>query len=221
MASEKLNEMVEEHHHKAEGGEDHDPGWMKKVSLSMAIISVITAVSNMQEGHTGNEAILFQLRASDQWSYYQAKGIKAEITSMQGEKAAPKVKRYKKEQEEISKEAKGLETESRGELSKHIWYSYAVVSMEVAITVCAVAALTHNPLLWYGGMGMAVIGTGLDLRAYTLTEAEPSEEGGTTTTEASSGAETGSGAMQPPKETQPEQQNTSVAPDKASSSPHE
>src|ERR1700682_1231229 len=146
-ANEKLSEMMEEQHHKG-GGEDHDPGWIKKVSMSMAVISVITAVSNMMEGHTGNEAIYYQIKASDQWAYYQAKGIKAEVTTLKGDKYAAKYEKYKHEQETISEKAKELENESVQQFQKHRGYSLAVVTLEIAITLGAVAALTHNPMLW-------------------------------------------------------------------------
>jgi len=56
----------------------HDPALLR-IALSSAIIAVLAAVASLLSEHQVNEAMLAQLRASDQWSYYQAKGIKHNV----------------------------------------------------------------------------------------------------------------------------------------------
>jgi hypothetical protein len=57
---------------------------LRAISLTTAIFAALAAVASLRAGATVNEAVLLkteatrlQALASDQWSYYQAKGIKA------------------------------------------------------------------------------------------------------------------------------------------------
>ena len=57
-------------------------GFMRLVALTTAILAAVTAVVSLHAGSTINEALVLkseatslQARASDQWAYYQAKGI--------------------------------------------------------------------------------------------------------------------------------------------------
>src|SRR5664280_2289178 len=82
------------------------------VALSTAIIAVFAALCSLMAGHHANEALIEQIQASDQWAYYQAKGIKSTVLESKIEtlialgkqtsaKDEEKVKSYKKEQKEI------------------------------------------------------------------------------------------------------------------------
>ena len=104
--------------------------WTKYVSLSMIFLAVLAAIATQRgAGYSSgtmkqlNEATFNQANASDQWAFYQAKGIKETICSQELDnlnalgKADPKlvesltarVARYKKEQIEITAEAKKFE----------------------------------------------------------------------------------------------------------------
>ena len=61
--------------------EKHDR-WTKYVSLTMVVIAVLAAIATLKGGgfttrtlKEMNEATFNQAKASDQWSYYQAKSI--------------------------------------------------------------------------------------------------------------------------------------------------
>ena len=120
---EKMHEAIKEELEK-EGG-----SFLKQISLTTAILAVLAALASLQAGATVNmalalktEAVQLQSQASDQWAYYQAKGIKA---ALQEASSAPwlalgkeppgqyteKVKRYGEEQAEISGKAKEKERE--------------------------------------------------------------------------------------------------------------
>ena len=72
--------LQEEMHHHAEHASARER-WMSWVALSSAILAALAAVSALLSGHHANDAMLEQLRASDHWSYYQAKGIKSSVLS--------------------------------------------------------------------------------------------------------------------------------------------
>src|SRR2546423_5055951 len=71
-----LENLHEEIHHRAEHG---GPPWISGVALSTAILAVLAAITGLLSGKHANEAMMDQIRASDQWSYYQAKSIKASV----------------------------------------------------------------------------------------------------------------------------------------------
>src|ERR1700730_10305729 len=71
-----LEHLHEEIHHQAEHG---SAPWISGVALSTAILAVLAAITGLLSGMHANEAMMDQIRASDQWAFYQAKSIKAAV----------------------------------------------------------------------------------------------------------------------------------------------
>src|SRR2546427_13228713 len=96
------------HEHVHESAEHSGAAWISWVALSTAILAVLAAIAGLLSGKHANEAMMSQIEASDQWSYYQAKSIKAAVLDAKMALAASpdesdraKAARYEKEQEEI------------------------------------------------------------------------------------------------------------------------
>ena len=158
---ERVHEELEHHHPSS--------GLSSKVALSSAIFAVFAAIAALQAGHHSNEAMIEQIKASDHWSYYQAKGIKAAILSSRSdllaelgrpkdEKMEAKLESYKKDQEDISEKAQEKENESAKHLAIHIVFARAVTMFQVAITIAAISILTHKKRFWYFSIGFGAIG---------------------------------------------------------------
>jgi hypothetical protein len=159
--------LVEEAHH------TKDPAIML-VALSSALIAVLAAVAGMLSEHQSNEAMLAQQKASDQWAYYEAKGIKHNLIDTQiilleaqnyrdaSKLDAMKTERekYRKEQDEIAAEATKEKDESKKALNAHNTLSYAVTFLQVAIGVSAISALTRRRWLWAASLAIAAGGVG-------------------------------------------------------------
>lgn len=168
---EKMHEAIKEELEK-EGG-----SFLKMISLTTAVLAVLAALASLKAGATVNmalalktEAVQLQSQASDQWAYYQSKGIKAavqEATSAPwlaiGKKPpaqyAEKMQRYGEEQAEISRKAKEKEQardeklrESDHLLHKHHGFANAVALFQVSIALGAVAALTRSRLVWLASL---------------------------------------------------------------------
>jgi len=182
VETERLHEAIhEELEH--EGG-----SFLKQIALSTAILAAFAAVAALRAGATINEALLLkteatrlQAEASDQWAYYQAKGIKGAVqeaarTSWLAIAKEPpptyaaEQKRYKAEQEEIQKKARELEHERdvKSEEADHLVHHHhrfadAVALFQVSIALGAVAALTRSRLVWLGSIGVGAVGIGLFL----------------------------------------------------------
>src|SRR5215813_12675105 len=78
VPTEQLHETLHEEAHKAHG----DGGgreWFSQVALSSALLAVLAAIAALLAGHHANEGVLEQIKASDHWSYFQSKGIKASV----------------------------------------------------------------------------------------------------------------------------------------------
>jgi hypothetical protein len=159
------------------------PRWMLYLSLSTAIIAVFAAIASLESGANSNdaileknEAVLSQSKASDQWSYYQAKGVKGSLASAEADMVSPTnaelgtklradARRYKSEQDEIERaahelEAKVEESNKRAErfLERHHKFAISVTLFQVAIALSAIAALTRRKVLWFVGLGASTAG---------------------------------------------------------------
>ena len=172
-------EASQEHiQHHAEHNEE-GKRWILGVALSSAIFAALAAVASLQAGHHVNEALISQLRASDQWAYYQAKGIKAGVLSDKLEvlaalgKPAPagekSPEKYAKEQEEIQDEAKALEHERVEHLEHHEKLATAVTMFQICIAISAISVLTGRRVLWWvsllaGAAGIFFMVSGLFIR---------------------------------------------------------
>jgi Domain of unknown function (DUF4337) len=129
------------------------------IAISTALMAVFAAISSLLAGHHADEAVIEQIRASDQWSFYQAKGIKEEIISLSSspDKEAKSAK-YKSEQSEIQKEAKSSEAASHAHLEHHATLARAVTLFQISIAISAIAILTRKRFLWFISLGISGIG---------------------------------------------------------------
>ncbi len=155
---EAIHEKASEEMHVGHG---HEKGWSMYVAISTALIAVFAAITGLMAGHYSNEALINQIKASDQWAYYQAKGIKGEIKTlevMNGKADPSAVEKYKKEQEAIKKEAEKFQEESNAHLEKHVVLARSVTLFQIAIAISAIAILTKRKPLWYMSMAIALAG---------------------------------------------------------------
>lgn len=151
VPTEHLHEAINE---KAEEGREHGSSWNMYVAISTALVAVFAAIAGLLAGHHSNEALISQIKSSDQWAYYQAKGIKAEVKGLavNDPTAATAVAKYKKEQEEIKQKAEEEEKLSEFHLSHHVVLAKAVTLFQIAIAISAIAILTRKKILWYAGL---------------------------------------------------------------------
>ena len=182
--TDKLHEAIHEEMEK-EGG-----AFLKQIALTTAILAALAAIASLKAGATVNEALVLktestrlQAQASDQWSFYQAKGLKAavqEATAASWEaagKPAPErlreqSKRYAEEQAEIKRVAEEKEkardeksVEADHLLHRHHQFANTVALFQVSIALGALAALTRSRAVWWGSMLVGLGGIPLFLMA--------------------------------------------------------
>ncbi len=187
VETEKLHEAIHGEMEK-EGG-----GFIRNIALTTALLAALAALASLEAGATVNEALALkteatrlQAEASDQWAYYQAKGVKASVAesataafAAAGKEAPPayeeRRRRYVEEQEAIQDKAKDKERERDAKereadhlLHMHHRYAAAVAFFQVSIALGAVAALTRIRLVWLASMAIGAAGIASAVLALTL-----------------------------------------------------
>lgn len=171
----------EELHEHAEHAKDP---FDKKVAVTMAIIAALLAIDGVMGHLLTTEELLLQQKASDQWSYYQAKsvrrytsevavdlfkGLPSETSEKSAEAYKKKGDKYDEDMKDITKEAKGLEAESKMKGDQAHRLDYGEVFLELGIVLASMAIMTKTNLLWAASIGSALVGLALALSMFMVT----------------------------------------------------
>jgi hypothetical protein len=160
---EKTQDHINEH------ARESEERWILGVALSTAILAAVAAIASLLAGQHINEGMISQIRASDNWAYYQAKGIKAgvleakmEILKAQGKTPdsadTAKAAKYVIEQDDLAKEARMLEAESNQHIARHEKLASSVTLFQIGIAISAIAVLTKRRLFWFVGLAFGCAG---------------------------------------------------------------
>ena len=165
--SEKIHDQSNEHaHHILQEGKEK---WVLFVALSTALIAVLAAITGLMAGAHADEAMLSQIRASDQWAFYQAKGIKTEVLNSSNKlliamgkqpivEDVAKAKDNKKEQADIKTKAEEFQKESDMHVEKHGILAKGVTLFQISIAIGAISIIVKRKSLWLVSMGFACVG---------------------------------------------------------------
>ena len=177
-------EFHEQREHADHAATAHSP-LIARASITIALFAVATAiVGSIESMETAgailqsNRAALLQAQASDQWAFFQAKGIKkrldeaaAEAGGPDADKARAKARQEGEDQIEITKAARALERqrdEARAESdlheARHPKLTLAAALLQISIAVSTVTIITRRSWPWYlallagaGGIGLAAL----------------------------------------------------------------
>jgi hypothetical protein len=166
---------------------------LRRIALTTALLAVFATLAALKAGGTINSALMLrtegtrlQAEASDQWAFYQAKGLRAALEDaaraawLAAGKEPPseyaeKREHYAAEQKEIEATAREKEKERDEKLveSDHLLHAHhgfanAVAIFQVSIALGAVAALTRSRIVWIGSLllgvgGLVLLGVTLSL----------------------------------------------------------
>lgn len=160
---EKIEEVIE-----------HGGHWNKYLALTTAIIAVFTAIISSMAGNYSSEAflqknnaILYQSKVTDGWSFYQSKSIKYNLAlDFYEQSHDPQLKadadRYKKEQDAIYNDTMRLEPQVQAAndqsaimMAKSEKLDTATLFCQIAIALSAMSALLKKEWLWIGSLIVA------------------------------------------------------------------
>jgi hypothetical protein len=156
------------------------------VSLTISILAVLVAAATLLGHRAHTEELLLQSRATDQWSYYQAKNIRfhevqgiadllgalapadKEKTAALREKYLKEMERYEADKEDISEKAKEYEKE-RDLISRRAdRFDGGEALLEVGLVICSITLLTRRRLFWLGGILIGAVGVATALTGLFL-----------------------------------------------------
>lgn len=154
----------------------------KKVAVTMAVIAAMLAIDGVMAHLLTTEELLLQQKASDQWSYYQAKSIRRYTSEVAAdlfkgfhdlgpgpvEKYNKAAEKYRQDDDEISKEAKALEAESHMKGDQAHRLDYGEVFLELGIVFASMAILTKRGVYWGTAIGSALIGLVIGLSMFLV-----------------------------------------------------
>ncbi len=166
--------------------------WTKYVSLSMIFLAVLAAIATQRgAGYSSatmkqlNEATFNQAKASDEWAFYQAKGIKKSLYEQEKERlasvpgadgkaltaATARVDRYDKEQKEISDTAKSYEAkrDTARDAATHAANAgremgLSTTVFQIAIALGGITLVMKKRWLWLASLTAGAIATGQMIR---------------------------------------------------------
>jgi hypothetical protein len=173
--------------HAAQGGDS----LAQQIAIFTAILATLGAIVSYLGGHTQNdalyyknEAVLKKTEASNMWAYYQAKSTKQNLAELAEsltpdpalkKKYGEEILRYKKEKEEIKKDAERIEglskaadKQSQKALHPHDKLAQAMTFMQIAISLAAITVLTRRRAMFAGAGLAAAVGIVFWILAYTL-----------------------------------------------------
>jgi len=180
VSVEELHEIHEHAEHSA-----HDPTLLP-VTFTMAVLAVLLAATTLLGHRAHTEELLFQSKATDQWSYFQAKNIRAHtyelfldllaVTALKDPAQAEKVKekytrevaRFGEELKEIETEAHAFEGEVALEQRRANRFDLGEVCLEAAIVIASLTLLTKRRQFWQLGILMGVVGVGIALTGFLI-----------------------------------------------------
>src|SRR5258706_3369663 len=158
--TEQVQEEIQHHAHESR------ERWVSYVALSSALIAALAAVCALLAGHHANEGMLEQMKSSDKWAYYQAKGIEMLMLQLDRnpdekpavELHADKLHDYQRKREESSREATEYGDAAKDHMARHVIFARGVTMFQIAISVAAISVLTKRTRFWYVGLAFAAVG---------------------------------------------------------------
>ena len=169
--TEELQHQLEEAAERAKERKEMAP-----VSFTMAILAVLVAVTTLLGHRAHTEEILLQTRATDQWSYSQAKDTRRNdlealdnvLTALENTKEEraqevqkrfrEQIERFQEQKTEIQKEARALDAEVQLFSGRANRFDLGEVFLEIALVVTSITLLTNNRAYWYFGCVLAALG---------------------------------------------------------------
>lgn len=154
--------------------------WLNLLALTTVILAVCATLATSKGGGYSTKTVLNQAMASDQWAYFQAKGIKGNLYELEATRLrreielAPKasvplleksladvekkVAKYDGEKAEIQKKATGFE-EAKLDAQKHgAPFGLAVIFLQISILLSSIAALLKKPPVYWAGLAVGIVG---------------------------------------------------------------
>jgi hypothetical protein len=188
----------------------HD-GFTKRVALATAIIAVGLAITSVGGNNAAKEMMHEQIETSNTWAHYQAKSIREKLCEieaarieldlarlkLEGDKPGvaelraqfeakrdafiAEKTRYRKEKDELDKEARRHDADTKLNQRKDGYFDVAEVLLQISIVMASIAMLATSMRAFGAALAIAVLGVILSINGFGLFFSigflEPSHQG--------------------------------------------
>ncbi|MGH7244458.1 MAG: DUF4337 domain-containing protein [Phycisphaerales bacterium] len=149
--------------------------WLSRVGVTTAVLAACASVATMFSASYLNKAMLEQIVTSNQWNYYQAKGVKLavlesrmelllaidKLSDEESKRDTFKATEYKDDQAAIMASAKEHQTLAEDRQKRHSRLALASTAFQIAIAMAAVALLTRKNGFWILSVVIGFVGIGV------------------------------------------------------------
>jgi len=156
--------------------------WIQWVALTTTILAVCAAISSLKASSYSTRVQIHTTKEANHWAYYQSKSIKEhsfrlnrDILNCANLLGNPnpqvqqfltakikdydkEIKRYGQEKKEIKTEAENIITEQELLKRHNGAFALAVMLLQIAIMMSAVAALLKRKMMWVAGLAFSAVG---------------------------------------------------------------
>jgi hypothetical protein len=178
-------EDIERAHHHAEHAAEGDPsaGWARQAAMLIAALAAMLALAEMGNKGAQNEYLTHHITASDDWNFYQAKTIRANLFNLQAdvlaslpnagdpatvkrvEDARATAKRLDDDEKTLGRKQLRARAQTSEKLRDHAFhefhlYEYAVGGLQIAIVLASVSVVTRQRVFFFIA-GLLGFGSGL------------------------------------------------------------
>jgi len=180
---EHAKEAIEHAHHEAEHSADRFP---RNVAILVAVLAAALAMAEMGEKGAQNAYLTHHIAASDDWSFYQAKNIRANVYNLhadlleslpngsdpairkKAEAARAEAKRLDDDEKangrkQLAVKARDSERQRDNDFHRYHLFEVVVGALQISIVLASVSIVSRmKPLaLLAGAIGLASAGIGV------------------------------------------------------------
>ncbi len=178
MSENAALEAHEHREHAEHAAHEHDP-FVSRVSVTIAVLAVVTAiVGSLEITQSGgaiveaSRAVLAQDQATDSWNAYQAASLKKHLYDLAGDAAPVRAPGYKGQSAKYAHDQAGYQaaakkaetareeamTASEGHERRHHRLTIAATLLQIGIALCTVAIITRRRPFWWASIALGLVG---------------------------------------------------------------
>lgn len=166
--------------------EAKDP-FERRVALTIAIIAIfLSFISNLGD-NAKTDAIIKTNEASDQWGYFQSKGIKGQMSLMhasllkqitgvnasedakaEADRLRKEAERYESEKGDIKAKAELLQVQATLKSLINDRCDQSALFLQIAVVICSVSILAQSHKFWWAGIILGAAGIAVGATAFLL-----------------------------------------------------
>ena len=168
-----------EHREHAEHAAHANNPLITKVSITIALLAVVTAITGsfetLENGAAITEAshaVLAQDKATDAWNFYQAKSLKKRIDTLAADQGGPNADKFRQAAAKEAGEEAGIQAEAKKDEAerdtllgsserheqRHHRLTGAATLLEMAIAISTIAIITTRRWPWLISILLGVAG---------------------------------------------------------------